>query len=97
MHWTHFVMLFIILLLSHSLAKGEKCLILANLANPLLYKDGDVIIGAVFPIHRGTQMRSLEYTEKPQALNCIRFVVVGFDVSHLGEAVIFLIIIISAL
>ncbi|XP_060733752.1 extracellular calcium-sensing receptor-like [Tachysurus vachellii] len=51
-------------------AKGEYCHILANPENPLLSKDGDVIIGAIFSIHRETQMQSLTYTEKPQHLIC---------------------------
>ncbi|XP_053090928.1 extracellular calcium-sensing receptor-like [Pangasianodon hypophthalmus] len=54
------------------MAKGEYCHILENPANPLLSKDGDVTIGAIFSIHRGTQMQSLAYTEKPQPLICIR-------------------------
>ncbi|XP_058244131.1 extracellular calcium-sensing receptor-like [Hemibagrus wyckioides] len=42
-----------------------------NPENPLLSKDGDVIIGAIFTIHRGTQIQSLTYTEKPPPLICI--------------------------
>ncbi|XP_053090987.1 extracellular calcium-sensing receptor-like [Pangasianodon hypophthalmus] len=56
-----------------SMANGENCQILENPAYPLLSNDGDVIIGAVFSIHDGTQMQSLPYTEKPQPLICIRF------------------------
>ncbi|KAK3548750.1 hypothetical protein QTP70_020334, partial [Hemibagrus guttatus] len=55
----------------HNLAKGEYCHIMENPENPLLSKDGDVIIGAIFTIHRATQMQSLTYTEKPQPLICI--------------------------
>ncbi|XP_053478336.1 extracellular calcium-sensing receptor-like [Ictalurus furcatus] len=64
-------MLYLVLLLYFSLAKGENCHILGNPAYPLLSKDGDVIIGAIFSIH-GTQVQSLPYTEKPQPLICIR-------------------------
>ncbi|KAK2847801.1 hypothetical protein Q7C36_009483 [Tachysurus vachellii] len=66
-------MLLLILLLSLFMARGENCHILENPAYPLLSKDGDVIIGAVFSIHSGTQMQSLTYTEKPQPFICIRF------------------------
>ncbi|XP_053534293.1 extracellular calcium-sensing receptor-like [Ictalurus punctatus] len=52
------------------LARGENCHILDNPEYPLLSKDGDVIIGAIFSIHRGTQMQSMAYTEKPQPLIC---------------------------
>ncbi|XP_053356957.1 extracellular calcium-sensing receptor-like [Clarias gariepinus] len=55
-----------------SQAKGENCHILESPANPLLSKDGDVIIGAIFSMHRGTQLQSLAYTEKPKPSSCIR-------------------------
>lgn len=57
------------------MTKGENCYILEKPAYPLLSKDGDVIIGAVFSIHSSTQMQSMHYTEKPQPFICIRFVV----------------------
>ncbi|KAK2847810.1 hypothetical protein Q7C36_009492 [Tachysurus vachellii] len=66
-------MLFIVLLFTLSLAKGEYCHILENPSDPLLTKHGDVIIGAIFTIHRETQMQSLTYTEKPQPLICNSF------------------------
>lgn len=68
-------MLSFVLFLSLSLAKGEYCHILENPEYPLLSKDGDVLIGAIFSIHDATQVESLQYTEKPQPLICIRFVV----------------------
>ncbi|XP_060733757.1 extracellular calcium-sensing receptor-like [Tachysurus vachellii] len=52
--------------------QGENCYILENAGDPLLSKDGDVIIGAIFAIHDGTQVQLLTYTEKPQPLICIR-------------------------
>lgn len=69
-------MLFLVLLLPLSLAKREYCHILDNPEYPLLSKDGDVLIGAIFAIHDGTQVESIPYTEKPQPLICIRFVVI---------------------
>lgn len=65
-----------LLTISLGMAKEENCHILENPAYPLLSKNGDVIIGAVFSIHSGTQIQSLQYTAKPQPLICIRFVVV---------------------
>ncbi|KAM9481517.1 extracellular calcium-sensing receptor-like [Clarias gariepinus] len=64
-------MLFLVILLSLSLAKGENCHILENPASPLLSKDGDVIIGAIFSIHRGTEPQLQAYTEKPQPFICV--------------------------
>ncbi|KAM9481511.1 extracellular calcium-sensing receptor-like [Clarias gariepinus] len=68
-------MLFHGLLIYFSLARGENCHILENPEYPLLSKDGDLIIGAIFSIFIPdcTQMESLTYTEKPQLLICIRF------------------------
>lgn len=78
MHWTNMVMLFLVLPLSLSLTKAEYCHILENPEYTLLTKDGDVLIGAIFAIHDGTQVESLTYTEKPQPLICIRFVVMEY-------------------
>ncbi|XP_060780387.1 extracellular calcium-sensing receptor-like [Neoarius graeffei] len=65
-------MLFLVHLLTLSLAKGENCHILENPEDPLLSKDGDVIIGAIFSVHTCTQMQSLAYTVKPPPLICMR-------------------------
>ncbi|KAK2847812.1 hypothetical protein Q7C36_009494 [Tachysurus vachellii] len=75
-------MLFLILLFSLNLAKGEYCHILENPSNPLLSKDGDVIIGSIFTIHRGTEMQSLTYTEKPQPLICNSFDLSEFRIAQ---------------
>ncbi|XP_060780404.1 extracellular calcium-sensing receptor-like [Neoarius graeffei] len=64
------------------MAKGEYCHILENPADSLLSKDGDVIIGAIFTIHGGTQVQSLSYTEKPQPLICIRFNLRGLRIAQ---------------
>ncbi|XP_053356960.1 extracellular calcium-sensing receptor-like [Clarias gariepinus] len=65
-------MQFLAILLTFSQAKAENCHILESPESTLLSKDGDVIIGAIFSIHRGTELQSLSYTEKPQPLTCIR-------------------------
>ncbi|XP_060780395.1 extracellular calcium-sensing receptor-like [Neoarius graeffei] len=75
-------MVFLVLLLFLSPTKGENCHILENTKNPLLSKDGDVIIGAIFSIHRGTLMQSLAYTEKPQPLTCIRIDLSEFRIAQ---------------
>ncbi|XDV29318.1 hypothetical protein PO909_032455 [Leuciscus waleckii] len=37
---------------------------------PLLSKDGDIIIGALFPVHSIEILPSFEFTQKPQLLTC---------------------------
>ncbi|KAK7151670.1 hypothetical protein R3I94_008117 [Phoxinus phoxinus] len=37
---------------------------------PLLFKDGDVTIGALFPIHSIETLPSFEFKQKPQLLSC---------------------------
>lgn len=74
-HLTKSVMLFLVLFLSLSLAKRDNCDILKNSEYPQLSKDGDVITGAVFSIYSDKHIWSLLHTEKPQALICIRFVI----------------------
>lgn len=69
-------MLFLVILLSLSLAERENGHFLENPEHSLLSKDENVIIGAVFSIYSGTQMQSLLHTEKLQPLICFRFVVV---------------------
>uniref|UniRef100_A0A8C1FKW7 Olfactory receptor C family, g1 n=1 Tax=Cyprinus carpio carpio TaxID=630221 RepID=A0A8C1FKW7_CYPCA len=42
---------------------------------PLLSKDGEIIIGALFAIRSKETLPSFEFAQKPQALSCSRFVV----------------------
>ncbi|XP_046720794.1 extracellular calcium-sensing receptor-like [Silurus meridionalis] len=64
------------------LTNGENCQILENLAYPLLTKDGNVIIGGIFPMH-GVQMQSFTYTEKPQPLSCNSFNLRGLRLAQM--------------
>jgi len=40
---------------------------------PLLSKDGDVTIGALFPIHSIETLPLYKFQQKPQLLSCSRF------------------------
>ncbi|KAM9481508.1 extracellular calcium-sensing receptor-like [Clarias gariepinus] len=75
-------MLFLVLLFPLSLTKGENCHILDNPSYPLLCKDGDVIIGAIFSVHYDTELQALQYTKTPQPLICIRFNLRGLRVTQ---------------
>ncbi|XP_036441548.1 extracellular calcium-sensing receptor-like [Colossoma macropomum] len=69
-------MFFHVILFSLGLsAKGQKplCHVIESPENPLLSKDGDMIIGGAFSIHSGVTMPSMSFTEKPKSLICSRF------------------------
>ncbi|XP_056622659.1 extracellular calcium-sensing receptor-like [Triplophysa dalaica] len=68
-------MLFILytLLLFHYLhAKAENtfCQMMGDPKYPLLFKDGDLIIGALFSIHSKEILPVFQFTQKPQLITC---------------------------
>lgn len=56
-------------------AKAEKplCRMMGDPKYPLLSKDGDVTIGALFSVHGIESLPSFEFTQKPLLLSCSRF------------------------
>ncbi|XP_050991065.1 extracellular calcium-sensing receptor [Labeo rohita] len=73
------------LLLFHQLhTKAEKslCRIMGDSKYPLLSKDGDVTIGALFPIRSTETLPSFEFTKKPQLLSCSSVNVRGFRMAQ---------------
>lgn len=80
------------LLLLHVLnVKGEKanCQMIGSPEYPQLSKDGDVIIGGAFSIHSKISLQTLSFIEKPQRLNCTRFVSFSIFVFSCTPKVIF--------
>lgn len=57
-------------------AKAEKpvCIMMGDPKYPLLSKDGDISIGAVFPVHSIETLPLFTFKQKPQLLSCSRFV-----------------------
>uniref|UniRef100_UPI0037E8D043 extracellular calcium-sensing receptor-like n=1 Tax=Semicossyphus pulcher TaxID=241346 RepID=UPI0037E8D043 len=51
---------------------GPFCQILGNPESPLLFKEGDVVIGGAFSIHSKITQPPLSFTEKPTRLTCSR-------------------------
>ncbi|XP_073785889.1 extracellular calcium-sensing receptor isoform X1 [Danio rerio] len=49
---------------------NASCKIMGEPKYPLLFKDGDVTIGALFPVHSIETAPSFEFTQKPQLLSC---------------------------
>lgn len=59
----------------HTKAGNTVCRIMGDPQYPLLSKNGDIIIGALFPVHSIEISPSFEFTQKPQLLTCSRFVI----------------------
>ncbi len=57
-------------------AKAEKpiCRMMGDPKYPLLSKDGDVNIGALFSVHSIEILPSFKYIQTPHLLSCSRFV-----------------------
>ncbi|XP_065134761.2 extracellular calcium-sensing receptor-like [Paramisgurnus dabryanus] len=64
--------LYTLLLFHHFSTKAENtyCKIMGDPKYPLLSKDGDITIGAIFPLHTKETLPSFEFTQKPQFLSC---------------------------
>ncbi|XP_050991087.1 extracellular calcium-sensing receptor-like [Labeo rohita] len=64
--------LYTILLFCQLCTKAEKyiCQMIGDPKYPLLSKDGDITIGALFPIRSIETLPSFEFTKKPQPLSC---------------------------
>ncbi|KAI7802888.1 extracellular calcium-sensing receptor-like [Triplophysa rosa] len=54
----------------HTKAENTFCKMMGDPKYPLLYKDGDIIIGGLFAIHSKEMLPSFEFTKKPQPLSC---------------------------
>ncbi|XP_073706956.1 extracellular calcium-sensing receptor-like [Garra rufa] len=54
----------------HAKAENILCQTMGDPNYPLFFKDGDVTIGGIFPIHRKETLPSFEFMEKPQLLLC---------------------------
>ncbi|XP_068071020.1 extracellular calcium-sensing receptor-like isoform X1 [Danio rerio] len=51
-------------------AENSLCRMMGQNINPLISKEGEVTIGALFPIHSIEILPSFEFTVKPQLLSC---------------------------
>ncbi len=57
-------------------AGNTPCQMMGEPKYPLLFKDGDVTIGALFPVHSIETLTSFKFTQKPQFLSCSRSVII---------------------
>ncbi|XP_058607315.1 extracellular calcium-sensing receptor-like [Onychostoma macrolepis] len=67
-----FIFLYALLPFYHINTKAENtiCQMMGDPKYPLLSKDGDIIIGALFVIHTEVSLPSFEFTQKPQHVLC---------------------------
>ncbi|XP_073693923.1 extracellular calcium-sensing receptor-like [Garra rufa] len=54
----------------HTKAGNTLCRIMGDPQYPLLSMDGDITIGALFPVHSIEKLPSFEFRQKPQLLSC---------------------------
>ncbi|XP_057204405.1 extracellular calcium-sensing receptor-like [Triplophysa rosa] len=54
----------------HAKAENTLCRMMGDPKYPLLSKDGDILIGGIFPVHSKEKLPSFEFTQKPHALSC---------------------------
>ncbi|KAK7151679.1 hypothetical protein R3I94_008126 [Phoxinus phoxinus] len=54
----------------HTKAGNTLCRMMGNPNYPLISKNGDITIGALFPVHSTETLPSFEFTNKPQPLSC---------------------------
>ncbi|XP_042631804.1 extracellular calcium-sensing receptor-like [Cyprinus carpio] len=66
------IFLYTLLTFYHMNTKAENtaCQMMGDPEYPLLSKDGDIIIGALFVIHTEISLPSFEFTRKPQHISC---------------------------
>ncbi|XP_050991076.1 extracellular calcium-sensing receptor-like [Labeo rohita] len=66
------IFLYTLLPFYHLYTKAENtiCQMMGDPKYPLLSKDGDIIIGALFVIHSEVSLPSFEFTQKPQHILC---------------------------
>ncbi|XP_067275443.1 extracellular calcium-sensing receptor-like [Pseudorasbora parva] len=73
------------LLLFHQLiteAEKSLCRMMGDPKYPLLSKDGDITIGALFPIRSIETLPSFEFTKKPQLISCSSVNINGFRMAQ---------------
>ncbi|XP_073785873.1 extracellular calcium-sensing receptor-like isoform X1 [Danio rerio] len=60
----------VLIFIFYTKAENPLCQMMGNPKFPLLSKDGDVNIGAIFSVHSTEILTSFTYTQKPQLLSC---------------------------
>ncbi|XP_017564452.1 extracellular calcium-sensing receptor-like [Pygocentrus nattereri] len=65
---------------------GTFCNLQGEAVYPTISKDGDIIVGAILPIHQTWKITDVSYTDKPSALDCMN---IDFRDMQLSQSLIF--------
>ncbi|XP_017564454.1 extracellular calcium-sensing receptor-like [Pygocentrus nattereri] len=69
-------------IISLSSTNGTLCTLQAETEQQKLFKDGDIIIGGIFPFHRGWENTDASYIVKPSPMNCVSLDLRSFQFSQ---------------
>ncbi|XP_017564491.1 extracellular calcium-sensing receptor-like [Pygocentrus nattereri] len=58
-------------IINFSSTNGTVCSLQGEPVYPQLFKDGDVIVGGIFPFHRSWEITDMSYIVKPSTMNCM--------------------------
>uniref|UniRef100_A0A3B4E2V0 G-protein coupled receptors family 3 profile domain-containing protein n=1 Tax=Pygocentrus nattereri TaxID=42514 RepID=A0A3B4E2V0_PYGNA len=60
-------------IINFSSTNGNFCSLHGEPVYPPLSKDGNIIVGGIFPIHRTWEITDVSYKVKPSPMNCVRY------------------------
>ncbi|KAL7870278.1 hypothetical protein SRHO_G00077750 [Serrasalmus rhombeus] len=69
-------------IISLSSTNGTLCTLQGETEQQKLFKDGDIIIGGIFPFHRGWENTDVSYIVKPSPMNCVSLDLRSFQFSQ---------------
>ncbi|XP_066540643.1 extracellular calcium-sensing receptor-like [Hoplias malabaricus] len=65
-----FTILHVIMAIMNFSGANETCTLQGESAYPQLFKEGDIIVGGIFPFHSAWESPDLSYLDKPHLLKC---------------------------
>ncbi|KAK2847787.1 hypothetical protein Q7C36_009469 [Tachysurus vachellii] len=76
----------VIAIINFSTAKESVCILQGEPVYPQLWKNGDIIVGGIFPFHSSWEIRDLSYVSMPPPLKCMSL---DFRAFQYSQALIF--------
>ncbi|XP_076851101.1 extracellular calcium-sensing receptor-like [Brachyhypopomus gauderio] len=82
-----FVLLHVVMaIINFSRGNGTACTLRGESAYPQLSKDGDIIVGGIFPFHSGWEITDFSYLVTPPTLKCMS---IDFSTFQFSQSLIF--------